>query len=81
MCFSSLLVEAHVCEDGQCFLVAAETCNTTLLNDMVEIICNKCRRLCHVVKVELKSNKSSYTPDQIRQSHGAMEKLKSKCKN
>ena len=81
MYFSLLLAEAHMCEDGQQFLMAAETCNTRMLNDMVEIIRSRCKRLCSVVKLELKNNKSSYTQDQIRQSHGAMEKLKSKCEN
>lgn len=47
--------------------------------DVVRVIRGRCKRLCHVVKAELKNNKSLYTSEQIRQSHGAMEKLMMKC--
>ena len=59
--------------------MATEACNTRLLGNLVEIIRGKCKRLCHVVKAELKKNKSSYTKEQIHQSHGAIEKLILKC--
>lgn len=73
--------EIHICEDGQEFIEATEACNTMLLGDVVEVIRGRCKRLCHVVKAELKRNKDSYTQEQIHQSHGAMEKLIMKCDN
>lgn len=77
--FLSFFTETHVCEDGQQFVLATEAANTHLLVDVVRVIRGRCKRLCHVVKAELKNNKSSYTSEQIHQSHGAMEKLMMKC--